>query len=124
MAAIKTVDLNDDVILISLGRGNHKNGGKRNQALPPASKGVIVMRLDEEARVVSLVTTPKEDDEQPEGEKPQPQRCEGDEEDETDNNETVKTEEQDGGHLRGKPAANLNRKGQALCAPCRLFQNF
>lgn len=95
VAAIKTVDLNDDVILIASDGVIIRMAASEIRLCRRPSKGVIVMRLDEEARVVSLVTTPKEDDEQPEGEKPQPQRCEGDEEDETDNNETVKTEEQD-----------------------------
>jgi DNA gyrase subunit A len=95
VAAIKTVDLNDDVILIASDGVIIRMAASEIRLCRRPSKGVIVMRLDEEARVVSLVTTPKEDDEQPEGEKLQPQRCDDDEEGETDNNETAKTEEPD-----------------------------
>lgn len=61
VAAIKVVDVNDDIILISNDGVIIRMAATEVRLCRRPSKGVRVMRLDEEARIVSLARAPRED---------------------------------------------------------------
>ena len=98
VAAIKVVDVSDDIILIASDGIIIRMAANEIRLCRRPSKGVRVMRLEEDAKIVSLARSPQEDEED-EKENTDLLECENDDEqndeDQDKNEENEENEEND-----------------------------
>ena len=92
VAAIKVVDPSDDIILIASDGIIIRMAASEIRLCHRPSKGVIIMRLEEGARIVSLARAPQEEDEE-NGETPELIRCQDQEPEEIGQEEPDETEQ-------------------------------
>lgn len=92
VAAIKVVDPSDDIILIASDGIIIRMAASEIRLCHRPSKGVIIMRLEEGARIVSLARAPQEEDEE-NGEAPELIRCQDQEPEEIGQEEPDETEQ-------------------------------